>query len=115
MVGCRSNGSIIPGPDHGINKQQWFRRAFRPASFSDDHHGVFDPSVDGVIYPRPYEWKLNTKTGEVHEKYLVGEEWAMDFPTINESFVGLKNKYAYTQVLDSLSSSERGKIRGHDL
>ncbi|XP_058075664.1 carotenoid 9,10(9',10')-cleavage dioxygenase-like [Magnolia sinica] len=105
VIGCRAIGSIFPGPDHGTNKQEWFRRAFRPVSAVTEG---FDPSVDGVVFPRPYEWRLNVKTGAVKEGYLTGTNFAMDFPTINDTFMGMKNKYCYTQVLDSVQSSKTG-------
>ncbi|KAK1313598.1 Carotenoid 9,10(9',10')-cleavage dioxygenase 1 [Acorus calamus] len=48
------------------------------------------------------------KTGEVKEGHLAQDDIAMDFPAINNRFMGLKNKYAYAQVLDSEQSSNIG-------
>lgn len=73
----------------------------------------FDPSIDGTILPCPYEWRLNMKTGAVKEGNLTGPEFAMDFPAINNSIMGMKNKYGYTQVLDTISSSNLGKYIFH--
>lgn len=54
------------------------------------------------------------QTGEVKEKDLCGtgaKVVYMDFPMINENFVGIKNKYAYTQVVDPIASSTQGNNR----
>ncbi|MED6225019.1 hypothetical protein PIB30_089715 [Stylosanthes scabra] len=82
--GCRALDSIIPGPEGGLNNDpKWFSRC--------------------------YEWRLNMETGEVHEKYLTdGPNQFMDFPVISESFIGIKNKYAYTQVVDPIATSDAG-------
>ncbi|XP_074592396.1 carotenoid 9,10(9',10')-cleavage dioxygenase 1-like [Curcuma longa] len=103
--GCRTTGSVIPGPDHKANKPEWYRRVFQ---FPNEDSNTFDPSVDGSLFSRPYQWRLNMKTGAVTEAFLTGKEFAMDFPTINSRFVGLRNKYAYTQVVDSDASSNIG-------
>ncbi|KAK1267644.1 Carotenoid 9,10(9',10')-cleavage dioxygenase 1 [Acorus gramineus] len=76
------------GPSHKDDKAQWYRQAFsQPPKNSED----FDPSIDGAIFSRPYEWRLNMKTGEVKEGHLARDDIAMDFPAINNRFVGLKN------------------------
>lgn len=76
---CRSLDSLIPGPDPSLNEFECFSRC--------------------------YEWRLNMQTGEVKEKDLCGAKVYMDFPMINESVVGVKNKYAYTQIVDPIASS----------
>ncbi|XP_011626793.1 carotenoid 9,10(9',10')-cleavage dioxygenase [Amborella trichopoda] len=102
--GCRAEGSTIPGPDLGVNKIEWFRRAFLPVGREEGS----DPSIDGILFTRVYEWRLNMKIGSVKEGYLTGLEVSMDFPAINNKFMGLKNKYGYTQVVDSIESSRIG-------
>ena len=91
LWGCKALDAIIPGPVEGLNNDsKWFSRC--------------------------YEWRLNLKTGEVKEKYLTGPDQFMDFPVINESFTGIKNRYAYTQVVDPIASCEAGnylKIKMH--
>ncbi|CAI8599842.1 unnamed protein product [Vicia faba] len=78
--GCRSLDSLIPEPNPNSNDYEWLSRG--------------------------YEWRLNMKTGEVKEKDLCGEKVVyMDFPMINENFVGIKHKYAYTQVVDPTANS----------
>ncbi|XP_038699171.1 carotenoid 9,10(9',10')-cleavage dioxygenase-like isoform X2 [Tripterygium wilfordii] len=94
--GCRAHGSLIPGPDFGLNKLEWFSTRLKPI----ESGGVEDVSV----FFRAYEWRLNVKTGEVKERYLTSTEFAMDFPIINGDFTGLKNRYGYTQVVDSIGS-----------
>ncbi|WOK97227.1 hypothetical protein Cni_G05935 [Canna indica] len=103
--GCRTTGSVVQGPDYKTNKKEWYRRAFLQPN--EDLHN-FDCEIDGVLFSRPYQWRLNMKTGAVKEGYLTGKETAMDFPVINSKFSGLKNKYAYTQVVDSTASSKLG-------
>ena len=34
----------------------------------------------------------------------------MDFPVINDKFIGIQNKYGYAQVADSLATSKTGNI-----
>ncbi|KAL1291111.1 hypothetical protein AAHE18_20G177900 [Arachis hypogaea] len=80
--GCRSLDSLIPGP--------------HPSSSSNE--------LDCLS--RCYEWRLNMETGEVKERSLIGPKVVyMDFPMVNENFMGIKNRYAYTQVVDPLASS----------
>ncbi|KAJ1377580.1 Carotenoid oxygenase [Sesbania bispinosa] len=80
--GCRSLDSLIPGPDPSLNEFEWLSRC--------------------------YEWRLNMLTGEVKEKDLSGAKLVyMDFPMVNENFIGIKNRYAYTQVVDPMASPTR--------
>ena len=53
------------------------------------------------------------KSGEVKEKYLTGPEKFMDFPVINASFTGIKNRYGYTQVVDPAASYSAGNSLKH--
>lgn len=48
------------------------------------------------------------------EGYLTGPEPAMDFPVINNSIMGMKNKYGYTQGLDTIASSNAAKYIVHE-
>src|SRR4051812_27500597 len=78
--GCRSLDSLVPEPDPSANEYDCLSRC--------------------------YELRLNMQTGEVKEKDLCGYKIVyMDFPMINEKFVGIKHKYAYTQVVDHIASS----------
>ncbi|KAF7001428.1 hypothetical protein CFC21_017102 [Triticum aestivum] len=52
-------------------------------------------------FSRLYEWRLNLKTRTAIGKYLTGKEVALEFPVINDKYVGLPHKYAYAQVADS--------------
>ncbi|EXB58585.1 hypothetical protein L484_008739 [Morus notabilis] len=67
----------------------------------------FDNTVkDGLVHSRPYEWKLNMQTGEVVERNLTADaEFSMEVPLINANFIGLKNKFGYSQVFDFVPSS----------
>ncbi|RDX61223.1 Carotenoid 9,10(9',10')-cleavage dioxygenase 1, partial [Mucuna pruriens] len=78
--GCRSLDSLIPGPDPSLKGFEWLSRC--------------------------YEWRLNMQTGEVKERDLCGTNVVyMDFPMINGNFIGNRNRYAYTQVVDPIASS----------
>ena len=52
-------------------------------------------------FSRLYEWRLNLKTRAVVGKYLTGKEVALEFPVMNDKYVGLPHKYAYAQVANS--------------
>ncbi|KAJ1258158.1 hypothetical protein BS78_10G053000 [Paspalum vaginatum] len=103
--GCRILGSVIPSGRHRVDKSKWYGRAFLQPD--KDSEG-FDPSLDGILFSRPYEWRLNLKSGETNEGYITSEEVAMDFPVINEKFMGVRNKYGYAQVVDTLATSKTG-------
>ncbi|XP_030543075.2 carotenoid 9,10(9',10')-cleavage dioxygenase-like [Rhodamnia argentea] len=105
--GCRSLESVIPGPDFGLNKHEWFSKRLKPTRSSG---GSVATSTEGEtsFFSLAYEWRLNMKTGEVKERNLTGTKYSMDFPMINGNFTGLKNKFAYTQVADLSASSTSG-------
>uniref|UniRef100_J3MBI8 Uncharacterized protein n=1 Tax=Oryza brachyantha TaxID=4533 RepID=J3MBI8_ORYBR len=106
--GCRTLDSVIPSGRHNADKSKCYGRAFLPA---DKNLQGFDPSVDGTLFSRPYEWRLNLKDGTTKEGYLTNENVAMDFPVINENFVGIENKYGYAQVVDSVATSKIGLFK----
>ncbi|XP_039042057.1 carotenoid 9,10(9',10')-cleavage dioxygenase-like [Hibiscus syriacus] len=108
--GCRALESVIPGPEKGKNKFDWFSRNFRPLNSTG---GSINDAVseDQLVFPRPYEWRLNMKTGGVEETNLTGTDFALDFPFINEAFIGLRNNYGYSQVRDSIASSASGMAK----
>ncbi|WRX34971.1 Carotenoid oxygenase - like 10, partial [Theobroma cacao] len=107
--GCRALESVIPGPDQGMNKFEWFSRKFRPIESTE---GSLDAmSEDQLVFPRPYEWRLNMRTGHVKERNLAGTQFSMDFPVINGAYTGLKNKYGYAQVRDCIASSSSGMAK----
>ncbi|KAK2970502.1 hypothetical protein RJ640_013574 [Escallonia rubra] len=110
MWACRARGSIIPGPDLGLEKHEWFSRGFKHTRSVENN----SDNPDGLFFSRAYEWRLNMTTGEVVERNLTGTEFSMDFPMINENVMGVKNQYGYSQVVDSTASSTSGmaKYRG---
>ncbi|XWS17715.1 hypothetical protein CRYUN_Cryun33cG0091000 [Craigia yunnanensis] len=107
--GCKALQSVIPGPDQGMNKFEWFSKKFRPIESTEG--SVYALSEDELVFPRPYEWRLNMRTGHVKERHLVGTKFSMDFPFINEAFTGVKNKYGYAQVRDCIASSSSGMAK----
>ncbi|XP_014500682.1 carotenoid 9,10(9',10')-cleavage dioxygenase isoform X2 [Vigna radiata var. radiata] len=81
--GCSSLDSLIPGPNLSLK----------------EHEGL----------SRCHEWRLNMHSGEVKEKDICGGNVVyMDFPVINGNFIGVRNRYAYTQVVDPIASSDQG-------
>lgn len=106
--GCRARGSIIPGPEFGRNKFEWFSKGFKPIPAGEINETC--SSQDGLFFTRAYEWILNMKTGEVCERYLTGTDFSMDFPLINNQFAGLKNRFGYSQVVHTPASINCGKM-----
>ncbi|XVF35449.1 hypothetical protein REPUB_Repub18cG0147000 [Reevesia pubescens] len=107
--GCRALQSAIPGPDQGMDKFEWFSQKFRPLETTE---GCVDAmSEDELLFPRPYEWRLNMRTGHVKERHLTGTKFPMDFPFINGAFTGVKNEYGYCQVRDCIASSSSGMAK----
>ncbi|GLU01446.1 hypothetical protein SLE2022_187530 [Rubroshorea leprosula] len=104
--GCRALESVIPGPTVGENKFEWYSSRFRPKGSP-----LEGSAEDELIFSRPYEWRLNMQTGDVKERFLARTEFVLDFPTINQDFVGVQNKFAYTQVVDSIASSTAGTMK----
>ncbi|XVF89187.1 hypothetical protein PTKIN_Ptkin19aG0109900 [Pterospermum kingtungense] len=107
--GCRALQSVIPGPDLGTDKFEWFSQKFSPIESTQGSDYAIQE--DELVFPRPYEWRLNLRTGHVEERHLSGTKFAMDFPLINEAFTGLKNKYGYALVRDSIASSSSGMAK----
>ena len=48
-----------------------------------------------------YEMRFNLKSGEASQKKL--SESAVDFPRINEKYIGRKQRYVYGTILDSVT------------
>lgn len=101
VMACRAENSIIPGPELGLDKDEWFSRGFK-------HINSVNSDDEGFLFGRPYEWRFNMQNQQVKGRYLVGTDFGLDFPVINEKFTGLKNKYSYLQVVDSSASSTAG-------
>ncbi|KAI4377649.1 hypothetical protein MLD38_015244 [Melastoma candidum] len=99
VTGCKALTAVFPGPDHGMNKFEWFSRGF---NFADP----VDGAPHGYLFTRAHKWRLNMETGEVVETALTGKDSSMDFPFINTEFTGLKNMFGYAQVVDSQASSK---------
>ncbi|KAL7188487.1 hypothetical protein ACSBR1_038364 [Camellia fascicularis] len=74
---CRARGSIIPGPDLGLNKFEWFSRGFKPLNSAEENND--SSAQDSFLFSRCYEWRLNMKTGEVKGMNLTRTESSVDF------------------------------------
>ncbi|KAL4335809.1 hypothetical protein GQ457_07G044720 [Hibiscus cannabinus] len=94
--GFRALASVIPGPEPGSKGVEWFPEKFKPSPGKPMEDAI---SEDQLLFPRPYEWRLNVRTRDVKERYLTGpNQFPMEFPMINGAFTGVKNKYGYTQI-----------------
>ncbi|XP_047965722.1 carotenoid 9,10(9',10')-cleavage dioxygenase 1-like [Salvia hispanica] len=97
VLACRARDSMIPGPDFGLNKHEWFSK------------GLEQTGADAPFLSRVYEWRLNMLTGNVvAERNLTGTDYSMEFPIINDKYIGKICKYGYTQVVCSKASSMAG-------
>ncbi|KAJ6406385.1 hypothetical protein OIU84_009993 [Salix udensis] len=104
--GCRSLESIISesyGMD--LDKSEWVSGRLR--SKLPVQQSTFSTN-DELLFCRFYEWRLNMKTGEVKERNLTGTKFSLEFPMINPSFNGLKNKFGYTQIVHEPASISSG-------
>nr|XP_043640066.1 carotenoid 9,10(9',10')-cleavage dioxygenase 1-like [Erigeron canadensis] len=109
--GCRANEPILPGPDWGEDKFDWFSRGLTFNSVNSNNESAPGSKEEGMLFATVREWRLNLETLEVKERDVTQTEYSMDFPMINTDFIGLKNQYGYAQVLDSLASSNAGKTK----
>ncbi|CAK9144524.1 unnamed protein product [Ilex paraguariensis] len=109
MWAFKARGSVIPGPDLGLNKYEWFSRGYMHMNSVEDNGD--NMTQDGIFFSRAHEWRLNMKTTEVKERNLTGTKFSMEFPMINENFIGSKNKFGYAQVVDSIASSSSGRAK----
>ncbi|KAJ7965952.1 carotenoid 9,10(9',10')-cleavage dioxygenase 1-like [Quillaja saponaria] len=108
--GCRALTSILPGPRRGVNKFEWFSKGFKFVN-SEKKDANDTTQDDGYLFIHVYEWRLNMANGEVREKKLTDTSFSMDFPFTNGHFTGLKHKYGYTQIIDSMASSTSGMAK----
>ena len=69
---CRALDSIIPGPENGLSKFEWFSRRFKHINSIEGD--INSSTEDGLLFARCYEWRLNMQTGEVRERNLTGIE-----------------------------------------
>ncbi|KAH6835825.1 hypothetical protein C2S53_006580 [Perilla frutescens var. hirtella] len=99
VLACRARDSIIPGPDFGLNKFEWFSKGFKK---------IDEESKGAPFHSRVYEWRLNMLTGDVAERNLTGTDYSMEFPMINDMYIGKKCKYGYSQVINPEASSTSG-------
>ncbi|KAL3746754.1 hypothetical protein ACJRO7_015656 [Eucalyptus globulus] len=105
--GCRATTSILPGPDWGVDKFDWYSRGYKFSPKNRENGN----EQEGFLFHCVYEWRLNMETGEVKERNLSGTHTSMDFPFINGNFTGLKNKFGFTQFVDSAASSSCGIVK----
>ncbi|MCD7458498.1 hypothetical protein HAX54_038385, partial [Datura stramonium] len=98
--GCRALESVLPRPGSKVNKFEKFSKGSEETSSKENNNESWDES----FFFRVCEWRLNMRTGEVKEKNAT-TNFSMEFPIINEKFIGLRNKFGYLQVVDLEASS----------
>ncbi|CAL5088922.1 unnamed protein product [Urochloa decumbens] len=98
VQGLRSPDSLIPGPRLALNKSD--SKISEP---EDDHSMKYETSNDFLF--RLYQWRLNLKTKTASGDYLTGMDDSLEFPMINNMYTGLRQSYAYAQLVNSLTSS----------
>ncbi|KAL9400184.1 hypothetical protein Peur_009145 [Populus x canadensis] len=105
--GCRSLESII-SKSYGMDleESEWVSGRLRSKEHVEQN--TTPSSNDELLFSRSYEWRLNMETGEVKERNLTGTDLCMEFPMINPSLNGLKNKFGYTQIVHEPASSSSG-------
>lgn len=96
---CRARESVLP-------RQQSFKGSKEISSIENNNESSVEPFFVHVC-----EWRLNMRTGEVKEKNAT-TEFSMEFPVINEKFVGLRNRFGYL-VVDLEASSISGNYHLH--
>ncbi|BBN07128.1 hypothetical protein MPTK1_4g01260 [Marchantia polymorpha subsp. ruderalis] len=90
----------------GVGKLEWYARGM-----TLDHQNNFEdknPSIDGLLYERLHEWRLNLKTGEVVERDVSKRKFPLELPRINENFQGKKYQYCYAASEDINASKAVG-------
>lgn len=93
--GCRARESVLPRPHSKVKKSERFFKGSEEKSSTKQNNEF---SEESCLF-RVCEWRLNMRTGEVKEKNVI-TKFFMEFPTINEKFIGLRNKFCYLQVVD---------------
>lgn len=88
--GFRVPASIIMGPTLECNEESG------------------DQDLNEEYFSRLYEWRLNLKSKAATGRWLTGTDVALEFPVINEKYVGLHHRYAYAQVVDVQASLAGG-------
>jgi len=101
--GCRARESVLPRPGSKDKKSKRFFEGSEETSSTK----INNESLEESFFFRVCEWRLNMRTREVKEKNVV-TKFFMEFPMINEKFIGLRNKFCYLQVVDREASSISG-------
>ncbi|XP_059314552.1 carotenoid 9,10(9',10')-cleavage dioxygenase 1-like isoform X1 [Lycium ferocissimum] len=97
---CRSRRSILPRPKLTVDEPELSLDGLNETSSSKNNVQL---SKELFSFFHVCEWRLNMKTGEVKMKTptTTEDQFVMEFPIINEHFIGLKNKFGYLQLVDS--------------
>lgn len=54
-MACRARKSIVPGPDLGKNKMEWFSRGLKHINLVQENNENDENDQDGKLFSRPYE------------------------------------------------------------
>ncbi|KAM3201744.1 hypothetical protein P3L10_029368 [Capsicum annuum] len=104
---CRCRRWIIPRPNLTIDEAELSLDSSNETSFSKDD---VESSKDLFSFFNICEWRLNMITSAVKMKNqtTADHQFIMEFPIINEHFIGIKNKFGYVQLFNSETYSNSG-------
>ncbi|MCD7469516.1 hypothetical protein HAX54_008616 [Datura stramonium] len=106
---CRARRWIIPRPDLIVDEVGLSLDGLNEMSSSKDNVQLLKELFS---FFHVSEWRLNMKTGGVKMKDLTianHDQFIMEFPMINEHFIGLRNRFGYLQLVNSEAFSNFGK------
>ncbi|KAL3697020.1 hypothetical protein R1sor_011096 [Riccia sorocarpa] len=97
----------VSGPtDGGTDPLEWYARGMTLQSQEESE--LNNSCIDGKLFGHVHEWRLNLRTGEVIERNLSGDKYAIEVPRINENYTGKKYRYIYAGSEDLEASKEKG-------
>ncbi|KAL2630630.1 hypothetical protein R1flu_015316 [Riccia fluitans] len=105
--GLRSKSSFL-NLDMSMDKKEWYRRGVTPCA--SDQEG-YDPLFDGARLTSLHEWRFDLKSGTVTERDIDDidkEKFVMEFPRVNDAYVGRKYTYGYAAIVNLEKTLETG-------
>ncbi|KAL3680965.1 hypothetical protein R1sor_023921 [Riccia sorocarpa] len=105
--GLRSRSPFL-NVDINADKRDWYTRGVTVCAPDQE---VYDPLVDGALLPYLHEWRFDLKSGTVTERDICEEKedcMGIEFPRVNDKFVGRKYRYGYAAVADLDKTRKEG-------
>ncbi|KAL3677890.1 hypothetical protein R1sor_020846 [Riccia sorocarpa] len=96
--GLRSRSPFL-NIEINADKRAWYTKGITVCAPDQES---CDPLVDGAILPYLHEWRFDLKSGTVTERDICEEKgcMGMEFPRVNDKYVGRKYRYGYAAVVD---------------